>query len=729
MKLEDLFNRSKKLDPAKLNELYKKQREQRGTLERRWREAIAFVEGDQYIYWDPFLKRVSRLPTEEGEKPRHRVRLTDNQLFNVVERLVAKMTSNSPVFEAVPRTTDQSDRNAAQLGKHLFEYLWNELYLGTKLDEALRWSIICGEGWWEVSWDSRARKPYQVTIDPNTGEPIINPGQLEAMKQIASAQGQELPTKTYYQGEISVEALSPHEVFLIGGHDTNQAHAAMKVKGYSPEFVKDRFGKEVKADGEADEGFTNLGNVDKKNDRKELVILKELWVKPTNAVPKGRYVAWAGDTVLAETDFPFAHGELPFHRFDGLRIPGRPYNISLIQQLISPQKALNRRFSQIIEYANIVNAPQWIAPVGSIQTPLTDEPNLVVQYIPHPAGDKPAPRAMPELQPWNFQLLNELKAAINDVSGQSEVSKGKAPANIEAGLALAFLSEQADSILGPRIKHMERVLASAGSQVLSLAKQFYTEPRLIKMTGVVGTVSAREFRGSDLDGCEAINVVPGSALPNSKAAQQDLVMKLMQQGVVPWQKGLRMMDFGGRDELLELWEQSKRRQQREIEAALRGDQVGEPAEWDEHEAHIEVLLKLFNSDEFESYPPEVAQALEAHYQAHKQMLPPPPPPENVRIQLQGRSDLTPTATSQLLGSSGIQVDPAQIAEEEDAREEAKDERELIKMGDQTTIDMAKAERENEMAMEQQQQQAELAAQQQAAQEQASGQQPSQGEQS
>jgi hypothetical protein len=202
----------------------------------------------------------------------------------------------------------------------------------------------------------------------------------------------------------------------------------------------------------------------------------------------------------------------------------------------------------------------------------------------------------------------------------------------------------------------------------------------------------------------------------------------MQQGVIPWQKGLRMMDFGGRDELLELWEQSKRRQQREIEAALRGDQVGEPTEWDEHEAHIEVLLKLFNSDEFESYPPEVAQALEAHYQAHKQMLPPPPPPENVRIQLQGRSDLTPTATSQLLNSSGIQVDPQQIAAEEDDREEAKDERELIKLGDQTTIEMAKAERENEIAQEQQAQQAELAAQQQAAQEQAGGQQPGQGEQ-
>lgn len=728
MKLDDLFNRSKKLDPQKLNELYKKQREQRGTLERRWREAIAFVEGDQYIYWDPFLKRVSRLPTEEGEKPRHRVRLVDNQLFNVVERLVAKMTSNSPVFEAVPRTTDQSDRNAAQLGKHVFEYLWDDLDLSQKLDEALRWAIICGEGWWEVSWDSRARKPYQVTLDPNTGEPIVNPGQLEAMKQMAAANGQELPTKTLYQGEISVESLSPHEVFLIGGHDAKEAHAAIKVKGYSPEFIKDRYGKDVKPDGEADEGYTNAGNVDKKNDRKELVILKELWVKPTNALPTGRYVAWAGTTILAESNFPFAHGELPFHRFDGLRIPGRPYNISLIQQLISPQKALNRRFSQIIEYSNIVNAPQWIAPVGSIQTPLTDEPNLVVQYIPHPNGDKPAPRAMPELQPWNFQLLNELKAAISDVSGQSEVSKGKAPTNIEAGLALAFLSEQADSILGPRIKQMEGILSACGSQIISLAKQFYTEPRLIKMTGVVGTVAARQFRGADLDGCEGIKVVPGSALPNSKAAQQDLVMKLMEQGVIPWQKGLRMMDFGGRDELLELWEQSKRRQQREIEAALRGDQVQPPAEWDEHEAHIEVLLKLFNSDEFESYPPEVAQALEAHYQEHKQLLPPPPPPENVRIQLQGRSDLTPSATSQLLGSSGIQVDPEQIAEEEDDREQARDERELIKAGDQAMIDMAKAERENEIAQEQQEQQAELAAQQQAAQEQAGGQQPSQGQQ-
>ena len=701
MKIDELFNRSQKLDPSKLNELYKKQREARGTLERRWREAIAFVEGDQYIYWDPFTKRVSRLPTEDGEKPRHRVRLVDNQLFNVVERLVAKMTSNSPVFEPVPRTTDQSDRNAAQLGKHLFEYLWDDLHVDSKLDEALRWAIICGEGWWQVSWDSRARKPYQVSLDPQTGEPIVNPGKLEASKQMAAANGQQLETKTFYQGEITIESLSPHEVFLIGGNTTAEAHAAIKVKGYSAEFIEDRFGKKVDPDGESDEGYINLGNVDKKNERKELVILKELWLKPTNVSPKGKYVAWAGSTILVEADYPFSHGELPFHRFDGLRIPGRAYNISLIQQLISPQKALNRRFSQIIEYANIVNAPQWIAPIGSIQTPLTDEPNLVVQYIPHPAGDKPAPRAMPELQPWNFQLLNELKSAISDVSGQSEVSKGKAPANIEAGLALAFLSEQADSILGPRIKQMEHVLSVAGSQVLSLAKQFYTEPRLIKMTGVVGTVAAREFRGADLDGCEGIKVVPGSALPNSKAAQQDLVLKLMQQGVIPWQKGLRLMDFGGRDELLALWEQSKRRQQREIEAFLRGDQVAPPTEWDEHEAHIEVLLKLFNSDEFESYPPQVAQALQEHYMTHKQMLPPPPPPENVRIQLQGRSDLTPTATSQLLSSSGIQVNPVQIASEEETRADNQNERELLKLQDPATIDMSRQEVQQDFAEDQQ----------------------------
>ncbi len=50
-------------------------RRQRETLERQWKLNLAFYKGKQYVFYNRKSRRIESLPTDDGDKPRYRVRL------------------------------------------------------------------------------------------------------------------------------------------------------------------------------------------------------------------------------------------------------------------------------------------------------------------------------------------------------------------------------------------------------------------------------------------------------------------------------------------------------------------------------------------------------------------------------------------------------------------------------------------------------------------------------
>src|SRR3712207_9188716 len=60
-----------------------------------WKLNLAFYKGDQYVYYNRSADRLDRVPTEEGQKPRYRVRLVSNQVQPGVESSVSKLDRKS----------------------------------------------------------------------------------------------------------------------------------------------------------------------------------------------------------------------------------------------------------------------------------------------------------------------------------------------------------------------------------------------------------------------------------------------------------------------------------------------------------------------------------------------------------------------------------------------------------------------------------------------------------
>jgi hypothetical protein len=77
-------------------------------------------------------------------------------------------------------------------------------------------------------------------------------------------------------------------------------------------------------------------------------------------------------------------------------------------------------------------------------------------------------------------ILNNLREQILDISGQSEVARGRVPTGVRSGVAVAYLQEEDDTKLAPTVENMEEEIARMGSLTLERFGQFYTLQRTLR---------------------------------------------------------------------------------------------------------------------------------------------------------------------------------------------------------------------------------------------------------
>lgn len=669
MKVSEFFSKdSAEPDLGKIDGFLRKQQQARHSDEVSWRINQAFYEGSQYVYYNRQYNRIDRLGTEEGEKPRYRVRLTCNQILGVVRTYLAKMTKNQPMMEAAPASGQQEDIKAARLGEVVFRYLWDELDLEDKLHEAILYSLLMGQGYWEVYWDDQAGDPMEFVKHPQTGEYVVTDDAEKTVREWAERNGVELEVDVLHQGQVGVEVISPFELFLIGGKTPQEAYAAIKVKGYSRDYVQENWGVDLKATGETEQFFDGKADVedDHKDSEDDLVVVKQMYTLPNSAQPEGMYLCWANDKVLTKAAFPYDDHKLPFAKFGAIKTPGRRYDMSVISHLIGLQKELNRAISQYIEQKNISYHPPILAPKGSIQKRITSEPGQVIPFL-SPNGQKPEALRIPEPGSHIFTHIDGLLQRINDVSGQHEVSHAKVPTGVESGVAIGMLQEQDDTRLAPMIRQMELAITRAGQLMLSRVKQFYLEERLVQIRGSNGISEVKAFKGSDLAGVDDIRVVEGSMIPKSRAAQNQLILDMLDRGVIDFRRAAPLLDIGGAGQLTQEWEQHRKRQERENERMSRGEPAPMIEDFDNDEEHLDVMTSTMTSIDFETYPPEVQEQFRIHFRAHKEKIDnrPPPLPEMkpVSTSIQLRGEATPAERAAALAPTGSPVDVQVIAQQ------------------------------------------------------------------
>lgn len=678
----------------------------RQPLDNQWKLNLAFYKGKQYAYFNRASRRLESLPIDDGEKPRYRVRLVSNQIITGAQSLLSKLTKTRPEFYAEPGSGSDSDVKSAQMAETLFEYWWDDLFLDDQLEEALLWSIIAGQGWWRISWDAQAGKSMTFCLDPQ-GKPITDDTVKDLFYAELEQAGIEPQEKTVYLGDVRVDVCSPFDVYIDPTvKNWPDAKYAICVYHLSSDEIKSRWKVTLTPDSVSTppDNMLPMSNApDAQNP--DTISVYYGYFKPSAIQPKGRLVVWTKDKILEDGAWPFPFHDLPLVKFPGIRVPGQPYDSSVVEHALPMQKELNKTLSQIVEYKNLTVKPRVWAPTGSISTRLTSEPGALYEY--NPIGDhRPEIEQLPAMPPYIFEHLGNIKDALKDVFYITDVTEGTVPPNVEAGIAIDLLQEMATDRLAPMIKLIEHSLGQAGQLLLMFAQKYYIEPRLMKLQGSGGSTQVKRFTQADIDGSISIRARVGSGLPRTRAGKQALILNLVEKGIMDPSEAYKHLDLGDMAGVAKMLRSDEDQAYREHDKIIRGQPInmiayaqamqaaesgqmqdpetGQPVQdpdamheqltnaglqphpFENYEAHMSAHALFMKSPEFESLPLEIQEAFQTHYTQTLQTylkLPKPVEYQAVRPTLQIKSTIGPTGAADILNRAGVMdIDPQTMAE-------------------------------------------------------------------
>jgi hypothetical protein len=688
----------------------------RGRMRREieWRLNLAYYRGDQYVYWNPAAKRVDRVPTEDGEKPRYLVRMVNNQITSGTQSLMAKIIKSKPMFGATPAQPGDQAVKAAEFCEMLLEGWWTEMGLAEKYEEAVLWSIHAGTGYWKITWDPYANKAMRFLLDPQ-GQPITDEGVAQQFRAALEQNGIEPQETVVYLGDIKVEVMSP---FHVWGDPT--AKSVDEWKWYicqhnlSPDEVKYRYGVDLQPDATTAQPDQTLPMGNAEGGAANNVVKTYVgYFLPTPALPNGRYVVWSesgGKKILHDDKWPWPELTRPnLVAFQGIKVPGTADGDALTSHARPLQKQLNRMLSQVTEYFALTVKPRLWAPVNSLKQRLTTEPGAAYVYNPFVAGStvlKPEIEQLASIPPYVFTFLDGISASLREVYGLTEVGQGQLPPNLEAADAIDLLQEMASDRFAPAIMANERSLANAGQVMLALAQTYYEEPRQLQIRGFGSTGAVKAFTKADIAGGVTIHVEAGSSLPKTKAARRQQIDKWIEMGLINPRKAYRYYDIADIKDIAVDFAQDEDHALREHDKIIKGiplnpdslqsamaalqqginPETGQPLGPEDNpqeillkaslqpllaedlDAHLDKHRKLIVSQEFDSYDPQIQHRFNLHYQlTYDRKLSIPVLPEKVdspRVSLQIRGAAGPTETANILRRAGVpEADPHTLATE------------------------------------------------------------------
>ena len=687
---------------------------EREIMERQWKLNLSFYKGKQYVFYNRKSRRMESLPTDDGDKPRYRVRLVANQIAPNSNGLLARLTKTKPTFFATPAQADYEAIKATEVAESLLDYWWDTFSLGSKREEAMLWAIICGNGFWKISWDDKVGSSVKLMLNPD-GEPIVNPIIEHLFKDRLGKMGLDAGEfeKEVFEGEIKVDVMAPFDVLLDDSAQVfEDCKYAFCVHPMSSDEIYSRYNVRLKPNAinrYPDETLPGMFGTTSGKTKQNVRTVFVGYFLPGPEFPEGRYVAFtkSPNIVLYDGPWPYPFKKLPLVKFPGMRIPGQLYDTSVVEQAIPLQKELNRTLSQMIEYKNLTLKPQMLAPVGSLRQRMTDEPGAIFEYNPV-AGKVPEAIPIQSLPSYVFQHLQDLGQRLRDTFGLNEISDGAVPPNVEAGVAIDLLQEAATDRLAPQILMMEKGLERAGNMMLELAQRYYNEPRLIMLAGAGSKAKVSRFESADIIAGVQVKVETGSGLPRTRAGKQARVMQMLQMGIISPTKAYKYLDMADFKTLQAQFEADEEQAMRENDRLIVGEPINKPAAmkaqqelmmqidnpqvdpntgrpaavtpealmqvmdaglaplpFENHASHLETHALYMKSPEFEDLPLEIQERFQKHYQftmtAMQESANIQGQPAKVSLQLRGA--VGPTTGSKILTQSGLKgVTPQELLE-------------------------------------------------------------------
>lgn len=314
--------------------------------------------------------------------------------------------------------------------------------------------------------------------------------------------------------------------------------------------------------------------------------------------PNGRKIILAGGVLVSDGPIPYDDGEIPYVRLVNYSLPREFWGQSEIEQLESPQKIFNKLVSFALDVLTYTGNPIWkVHNDSGVDTDfLFNSPGLVVEWD---GNHEPRREEGTQLQSFVLPLIDRMASWFNGISGAEDVTRGVRPQGVTAASAISTLQEAAQTRIRLKSRHMDKFLQDLGRLYLSRVFQFYTVPRIVRITnsGIASkyfrfgvenvkteddqlkrVISVQKFVKDDATGefkeipemnkYEVmgnfdVHVTTGSSLPFAKTERANLGFQLFKTGAIDEPELLKAVDYPNREAV---WEEVKARRQEKLEA-------------------------------------------------------------------------------------------------------------------------------------------------------------------
>lgn len=606
--------------------------------EREWWRNLMYYCGEQWLEYVRSLGSFRRrqlpdfIPTPVANEIRSYVRSVKSMLLN--QKLIPKI---------FPNTNEREDQDAARIGEQLL--IWmdtiNDDEIQEEKEKLITWFVTCGTGFLRTF-------------------PAMDSGKWAITKS-----GEILKT-----GEVITENVIPFNVKLDIVGDSLRKKRWVGIQSLKPkEWVEDTF--KIKLNGTDETRAVDyekrlmklVGQVspwkgyglessmlDMKDD--ELVMFKEVEFRPTDAYPNGRYVATCMDKVLINSDrLPIKTEEGKwYYSLDDFHfnyVPGRFWSDSGVNDLITAQNTINEIDQALAINRKGLGRPKIIT-AGDIGLKRVSEGGqgfILISYDPLMASGIP-PKFESGL-PLPVQILEERrinKEQIQDLAGDPKnILRGSPPSARSSGVQIDILRETAQQGHYPDTDRYNRGMNRVYKKRLLLAKELYTEERIVKIVGKNGNISVKTFKASDLRNNTDVRLELDSGIASTRAGQTQIIMDLVGKGFMGnieenpeiRQQLLKRLGLSGFNEEINT---DYERAQSENSAISSGEianifLVEDPTnpdsevlnddplfKYDNHAIHYEVMRRFILSPEFRMLPAKAQTVAIGHADIHHTMM-------------------------------------------------------------------------------------------------------------
>lgn len=557
----------------RLEKLYKAAAEHKGTRTGLWKKNYEFYRLKMWPDSMPAWKATPNIPMVQQK----------------VETIVPIMTDSRPTVHMLPR--DYRYTEFADTMQKLMEYEWDRMKMDEQVVLSTRNCLIKSDGFYQLDYDHDEKRPCSYVVDPENLYPDPYGTNMENLRYLVHEQ------MMSRDRIIRRWPKAKNKKMKVGA--TGREHEdPLEYKDLLPSMVDHIVG--YQSDGTVTE-FQEAPGADfpRTDDR---IQVRQYWIRDPEMIeadlrdpmtgapindetgeimkvvkpryPGGRVIVVAGGAIIFDDKNPFWHRKFPYVKQPCYSLSNEFWSVALAECLLSLNEVSNKLLGQILDNAALMASGQWKATrQANIDVEmLTGEPGLVVEYD---GGSQALVEKIPGT-PLPSYVMNALDLALklgDDASGVFDVTQGRKPVGITAGVAIEQLQEAAHTRIRLQVRNLENAIREWGEMVFAMHQQYMDGPRVIRVANEEGQFEFLMVTPEMVRAQWELMVVAGSTLPRSRDQRQREAVELHREGMLDTQGALEWIRHPAAEKVVSRLREAERRRTQAQLAGAPGPQM------------------------------------------------------------------------------------------------------------------------------------------------------------